>query len=126
MPKRIVQTDNAPRPAGPYSQGVVAEGKFLFVAGQVGTDPKANKLPEGIAAQSKQTLNNIKSIVEAAGASLENVVRVGVYLRDINDFAEMNKVYGTFFGQNPPARSTIQATLTGQFLIEVDCVVLMP
>jgi 2-iminobutanoate/2-iminopropanoate deaminase len=123
MPKEIIRSDNAPKPAGPYSQGVLAE-KFLFVAGQVGTDPKTGKLPEGIAAQTKQTLENIKAVVEAAGATLDHVVRVGVYLRDINDFGEMNNVYKTFFTQNPPARSTIQAALVGQYLVEIDCVAL--
>jgi 2-iminobutanoate/2-iminopropanoate deaminase len=98
--------------------------KFLFVAGQVGTDPKTQTLPEGITAQTKQTLENVKSIVEAAGGSLDNVVRVGVYLRDIKDFQAMNEVYKTYFSQNQPARTTIQATLAGQFLVEIDCIVL--
>ena len=123
MPKQVIRSDKAPKPAGPYSQGILAE-KFLFVAGQTGTDPKTGKLPEGVAAQTKQTLENIKAIVEAAGTSLDNVLRVGVYLRDINDFGEMNKVYQTFFTQNQPARSTIQAALVGQFLVEIDCVAL--
>ena len=121
MPKEIIRTDNAPKPAGPYSQGVMAD-KFLFCAGQVGTDPKTGTLAEGVAAQTKQTLTNMKGILEAAGLGLENVVRVGVYLVNIGDFAEMNKVYQTFFSQNPPARSTIQAPLVGKNLIEIDCV----
>ena len=123
MPKQVIRTDAAPKPGGPYSQGILAE-KFLFVAGQVGTDPKTGKLVEGIAAQTKQVLENIKAIAEAAGTSLDNVVRVGVYLRDINDFGEMNKVYQTYFSQNQPARSTIQAALAGQFLVEIDCIAL--
>lgn len=125
MPKQVIRSDNAPKPGGPYSQGVLAE-KFVFVAGQVGTDPKSGKLPEGIAAQTKQTLENVKAIVEAAGATLNDVIRVGVYLRDIQDFSAMNDVYRTYFIQNQPARSTIQAGLVGQFLIEIDCVVLKP
>jgi 2-iminobutanoate/2-iminopropanoate deaminase len=123
MPKQVIRSDAAPKPGGPYSQGILAE-KFLFVAGQVGTDPKTGKLPEGIVAQTKQTLENVKAVEEAAGTTLDNVVRVGVYLRDIGDFAEMNKVYQTFFTQNPPARSTIQAALAGQFLVEIDCIAL--
>jgi 2-iminobutanoate/2-iminopropanoate deaminase len=123
MPKQVIRSDGAPKPAGPYSQGILAE-KFLFVAGQTGTDPKTGKLPEGIAAQTKQTLENVKAVVEAAGTTLDNVVRVGVYLRDIGDFPEMNKVYQTFFTLNPPARSTIQAALVGQFLVEIDCIAL--
>lgn len=125
MPKQIIRTDNAPRPGGPYSQGILAE-KFLFVAGQVGTDPKTGKLPDGITAQTKQVLENLKGVVEAAGANLDNVVRVGVYLRDIQDFQPMNEVYKTYFSQNQPARTTIQAMLAGQFLVEIDCIVLKP
>ena len=125
MPKQIIRSDNAPRPGGPYSQGILAE-KFLFVAGQVGTDPKTGKLPEGVAAQTKQVLENVKAIVEAAGASLDDVVRSGVYLRDIGDFATMNEVYKTYFVQNQPARTTIQAALVGQYLVEIDCIVLKP
>ena len=79
---------------------------------------------EGVSAQTKQALENVKAIVEAAGTTLDNVLRVGVYLRDINDFGEMNKMYLNYFSQNQPARSTIQAALVGQFLVEVDCIAL--
>lgn len=126
MPKEIVRTDNAPKPGGPYSQGIAAEGRFVFVAGQVGTEPKTKTLPEGIEKQTEQALNNMKAILEAAGTKLENVVRVGVYLRSISEFAPMNKVYETFFPQNPPARSTIEARLAGEFLVEIDCIALKP
>ncbi len=125
MPKQVIRSDNAPRPAGPYSQGILAE-KFLFVAGQTGLDPKSGKLPEGVTAQTRQTLENVKAIVEAAGAKLDDVVRVGVYLRDIQDFGAMNEVYKGYFSQNQPARSTIQAALVGQYLVEIDCIVLKP
>lgn len=123
MPKEIIRSENAPKPGGPYSQGILAE-KFLFVAGQVGTDPKTGKLADGVTAQTKQVLENVKAIVEAAGSSLDKVVRVGVYLRDIQDFGAMNEVYKTYFSQNQPARTTIQSTLVGQFLVEIDCVAL--
>lgn len=123
MPKEIIRSENAPKPGGPYSQGILAE-KFLFVAGQVGTDPKTGKLADSVTAQTKQVLENVKAIVEAAGSSLDKVVRVGVYLRDIQDFGAMNEVYKTYFSQNQPARTTIQSTLVGQFLVEIDCVAL--
>ena len=123
MPKEIIRSDNAPKPGGPYSQGILAE-KFLFVAGQTGLDPKTGKLPDGVTAQTYQTLENVKAIVEAAGTSLDNVVRVGVYLRDIKDFGAMNEVYKTYFTQNQPARTTIQSVLVGQYLVEIDCIVL--
>jgi 2-iminobutanoate/2-iminopropanoate deaminase len=125
MPTRqVIRSENAPKPGGPYSHAIVAEGQFVFVAGQVGTDPKTGKLPEGIAAQTEQALRNLKSILESAGTTLENVVRVGVYLRDIDNFSAMNKVYETFFPKNPPARSTIEAKLAGEFLVEIDCIAL--
>lgn len=124
MPKQVIRSENAPKPGGPYSQAVVAEGKFVFLAGQVGTEPKTKSLPEGIAKQTEQALNNIKAVLEAAGSKLEDVVRVGVYLSNIGDFAAMNKVYEQFFPQNPPARSTIEAKLAGEFLVEIDCVAL--
>jgi 2-iminobutanoate/2-iminopropanoate deaminase len=124
MPKQVVRSDNAPKPGGHYSQGIVAEGKLVFVAGQTGVDPKTGKLPEGISAQTEQTLKNIKAILEAAGTSMDNIVRCGVYLTDIGNFSAMNKVYATFFPQNPPARSTIEAKLVGEFLVEIDCIAL--
>jgi len=125
MPKQVIRSDNAPKPGGPYSQGILAE-KFLFVAGQTGTDPKTGTLPEGVATQTKQTLENVKAIVEAAGATLDNVVRVGVYLRDIQDFGAMNEVYKSYFTQNQPARTTIQSALVGRYLVEIDCIALKP
>ncbi len=123
MPKQVIRSDSAPKPGGPYSQGILAE-KFLFVAGQTGTDPKTGTLPEGVSAQTKQTLENMKAIVEAAGTTLDNVVRCGVYLRDIQDFGAMNEVYKTYFTQNQPARTTIQSALVGKYLVEIDCIVL--
>jgi 2-iminobutanoate/2-iminopropanoate deaminase len=124
MSKQVVRSENAPKPGGHYSQGIVAEGKFVFVAGQVGTEPRTGKLPEGIKAQTEQALKNISAILEASGTSLENVVRAGVYLRDISNFSAMNEVYSSFFPQNPPARTTIEAKLAREFLIEIDCIAL--
>jgi 2-iminobutanoate/2-iminopropanoate deaminase len=119
--KETIKTASAPSPTGPYSQGIVGEG-FVFVSGQVGIDPKTGGLPDGIQAQTRQALTNVASILESAGTSLERAVKVGVYLRDISDFDEMNKVYRTFFTKDPPARTTVQAVLVGQFLVEIDCI----
>jgi 2-iminobutanoate/2-iminopropanoate deaminase len=124
MPRQVITSNNAPKPGGPYSHAILAEGKFVFVAGQVGTDPKTGKLADGIEAQTEQALNNVKAILDAAGSSLENVVRVGVYLRDISNFSAMNKVYLKFFPKDPPARSTIEARLVGELLVEIDCIAL--
>jgi 2-iminobutanoate/2-iminopropanoate deaminase len=119
--RKTISTNKAPRPAGPYSQAIVA-GEFVFVSGQVGLEPSTGNVPEGAAAQLEQAMRNLKSVLESAGCTLENVVRVGLYLRDVNDFQEVNKVYGTFFVSNPPARTTFQASPPGKYLVEVDAV----
>ena len=94
------------------------------MAGQVGVDLKG-EVKVGIAKETRQALNNVKTIIEAAGSSLENVMRVGVYLRDMNDFDEMDKIYRTFFPQNPPARTTVQAPIADKrCIIEIDAVAL--
>jgi len=123
MTRRVVRTENAPKPGGQYSQAIATE-ELVYVAGSLGTDPRTGNLPEGVEAQTRQALTNIKSILEAAGSSMEKVLRVGVYLRDIKDFQTMNTVYSTFFTKDPPARTTIQAVLAGTFLVEVDAVAL--
>jgi len=123
MPKNIIETPNVPRPDGTYSNGTVGGG-FIFVAGQVGVDLKG-EVKAGIAEQTGQALINIKAILETAGSSLENVMRVGVYLRDVNDFDEMDKIYRTFFPQNPPARTAVQALIADKrCVIEIDAVAL--
>ena len=121
--KQVVKTDKAPRPAGQYSQGI-STGNLVFVAGQVGIDPQTRIAPKGISAQTKQCLENIKAILNASDATLDGVVRIGVYLRSMEDFAEMNKVFEQYFPQFPPARTTIQAVLASDFLIEIDAIAL--
>ena len=104
---QVVQTDKAAAPIGPYSQAIVANG-FVFVAGEKGIDPATGKMVTGgIAAETRQTLTNIKHILEAAGSSFDRAVQSFVYLTDINDFAEMNTVYAEFFRVNPPGRTTV-------------------
>jgi 2-iminobutanoate/2-iminopropanoate deaminase len=103
----IVQTDKAAAPIGPYSQAVVANG-FVFVAGEKGLDPATGKIvPGGIAAETRQTLTNIKHILEAAGSSFDRCVQAFVYLTDISEFAAMNEVYAEFFRIKPPGRTTV-------------------
>jgi 2-iminobutanoate/2-iminopropanoate deaminase len=118
-----VKTDRAPLPLACYSQAV-RRGDFLFIAGQVPLDPGTRKIVEGgIEAQTKQTLENVKAIAEAAGSSLEKMVKVTVYLKDMKHFKEMNDVYCTYFLKNPPARTTIQAQLAmPELLIEIDAI----
>ena len=123
MPGQVIKTTNAPQPIGPYSQGIMAES-FLFVSGQGAIDPSSGRLVgTDIESQTRQTLTNVKNIVEASGLSLRNVVRVSVYLKNMKDFKKMNEVYKTFFAETPPARTTVQVELPlTEMLIEIDVV----
>ncbi len=105
--KQIISTDRGPKAIGPYSQAVKVNG-FLFVSGQIPLDPGSGQMIEGgVAQQTERVLENLKGIVEAAGSSLNRVVKTTVYLADINDFAAMNEVYARYFAKDPPARATI-------------------
>jgi len=107
MPKRTVIAPAAGKPAGPYSQAIVV-GNWVFVSGEKGVDPATGKVVDGgIAAQTRQALVNIKAILEAAGASMEDVVRCVVYMAYTEDFQLMNDAYAAFFPKDPPARSTV-------------------
>ncbi len=119
----IVQTDRGPKPIGPYSQAVRANG-FLYVSGQVALDPKTGELTgTDIQQQTQRTLENLKGILEAAGSNLHHVVKTTVFLKDINDFAAMNEVYAKFFTLAPPARSTVQvARLPKDALVEIEVI----
>ncbi len=125
MDKKALFTDKAPRPIGPYSQAIKA-GNFLFLAGQVSLDPATGELIEGdIAAQTRRTMENIMAVLENAGLGPENVVKATVYLVDMDDFAAMNEVYGTYFKETPPARAAIQvARLPKDAKVEIDMIAL--
>ncbi len=118
-----ISTDRAPAAIGPYSQAVRA-GAFLFCSGQIPLEPASGEMVSGeIEAQARQVLENLKAVVEAAGASLDDVVKVTVYLADLADFATVNEVYEEYFGEAKPARSTIQAAaLPRGARIEADCI----
>jgi 2-iminobutanoate/2-iminopropanoate deaminase len=124
--KKIVRTDKAPAAIGPYSVGVIG-CHFVFTSGQAGIDPKTNAMVEGgIEPETRQTLTNIKSVLEAAGTTLDNVVKTTVFLRDINDFAKMNAIYGEFFKGNQPARTTVQAAaLPKNAAVEIEAIALI-
>jgi 2-iminobutanoate/2-iminopropanoate deaminase len=103
----VVQTEKAAAPIGPYSQAIKANG-FVFVAGEKGIDPATGRIvPGGIAAETRQTLTNVRHILEAAGTSLERAVQTFVYLVDIDEFGAMNEVYAEFFGAKAPGRTTV-------------------
>lgn len=123
MENRSVLTDKAPLPLGPYSQAVVAGG-FIFTAGQVPIDPASGKLVEGdVQAQTRQSLENLKAVLKAGGADLENVVKVTVFLKDMNDFARVNEVYAKYFSAVKPARSAVQvAKLPLDAMVEIEAV----
>ena len=126
MPKQVISTENAPGAVGAYSQGIIANG-FVFTAGQIPLIPGTTNLREGgIQAQTRQVLENITGVVEAAGSGMDKVVKTTVFLADINDFAEFNAAYSTFFPTDPPARTTVQAGgLPAGALIEVEAVALL-
>ena len=121
--KEIIYTEKAPKAIGPYSVAT-RFGDLVFTAGQAGLVPETMELaPGGIAAETRQTLTNLKYVLEAAGTSLENALKTTVYLRDMADFAAVNAVYSEFFGANPPARTTTQAAgLPKGAAVEIDVV----
>jgi len=128
MSHRPVHTANLPKPVGPYSPGMGFD-RLVFVSGQGATDPATGQLAGAdAAAQTEQCLKNVETILEAAGSSLQHVLRCGVFLLDMKEFHEMNAVYSRMFGDHRPARTTIQAAgLPGEGLrVEIDCIAYVP
>jgi 2-iminobutanoate/2-iminopropanoate deaminase len=123
--RQVIATDTAPKAIGPYSQAIRSVG-LLFLAGQIPLDPATMQIVEGnIAKQTERVLDNIKAILEAAGSSLDRVVKTTVFLKDMNEFAAMNEVYGRYFPQNPPARSTVEAArLPRDARVEIEVIAL--
>ncbi|MDR1991168.1 MAG: RidA family protein [Mycoplasmataceae bacterium] len=121
---RIVNTEKAPKALGPYSQGVIAND-LLFISGQIPFDPiTMQKVNENIKDQTRQCLENIKAIVENAGATIKDVIRCGVFLKNMDDFASMNEVYAEYFSDWKPARSAVEvARLPKDVLVEIDAIV---
>lgn len=121
--KRSIESLDAPKAIGPYSQAIAANG-FVYTAGQIGTDPKTGTLVEGgIVEQTEQALKNLAAVLKAAGSSLDNAVKTTVFLADMNDFTKMNEVYGKFFRKPHPARSTVQvARLPRDAKIEIEVI----
>ena len=125
MKREAVQTDRAPKAIGPYEQAIKVDG-FVFAAGQIPIDPKTgNIVGGGIAAQTRQVLDNLKGVLEASGSSLDRVVKATVFPKNMADFAAMNEVYAEYMGNSKPARSTVAvAELPRAGLIEIDLVAL--
>ncbi len=125
--KEVIKTDKAPQAIGPYSQGIMANG-LIFVSGQIPLNPSTGEMVSGsIQDQAKQVFENLKAILEAAGSSLDQVVKTTVFLQDMNDFAAMNEVYASYFKPPFPARSTIQVgRLPRDARVEIEAVALAP
>jgi len=123
MPPKTVESKNAPAPIGPYSQAIRA-GDYLFLSGQIPLDPATGQIVEGgIAPATERAIRNLAAVLEAAGGSLDRVVKVTVYLKDLDDFAAMNEVYARFFGNSKPARACAECSrLPRDVPVELDAV----
>lgn len=122
MAKNVISTTNAPAAIGPYSQAIEVNG-FLYASGQIPINPATGEIVEGIEAQTKQALTNVKGIVEAAGLTMSDIVKTSVFIKDMNDFGKINEIYATFFEEPYPARSCVEvARLPKDVLIEVEII----
>ncbi|MBP5972640.1 RidA family protein [Brasilonema sp. CT11] len=126
MSRRVIRTNKAPAPVGPYNQAIVASGEMIFVAGQISLDPSTGKIVgEGnVTGQTQQVMANLEAILTSAGASFENVVKTTVFLADMNDFAAVNAVYAKYFDEaTAPARACVQVSrLPKDVLVEIECI----
>ncbi|MFK8274107.1 RidA family protein [Capnocytophaga cynodegmi] len=124
--KRIIFTENAPAPIGPYNQATLA-GNTLYVSGQIPVDPKTNEVVKGIEAATVQVMENLKAVLEAAGTNFENVVKTTIFLADMNQFTEVNAVYGRYFDEKTaPARETVQVANLPKFVeVEISCIAVL-
>ncbi|OKH20421.1 reactive intermediate/imine deaminase [Hydrococcus rivularis NIES-593] len=124
--RKIIRTDNAPAPVGPYNQAIAASGQMLFVAGQIPLDPQTGDIVGAgdVAKQTQQVMANLEAILKAAGANWEDVVKTTVFLTDLENFAAMNQVYGGYFSEgNAPARACVEVSrLPKDVLVEIECI----
>ena len=127
MIKKVIHTEKAPKAIGPYSQAIRTDS-MIYTAGQVGLIPETGELVAAtVEEQTRQAITNLQNVIGAAGSTLAHVVKTTVYLKDMNDFSKMNAVYAEFFGENPPARSTVAvAGLPKGAIVEIEAVALMP
>lgn len=122
MSKKIISTDKSPAAIGPYNQGIVANG-FLFTSGQLPIHPITGEVPSSIEEQTVQVLDNLKAIIEAAGTTMDNVVKCTVYIQNMSDFAVINQIYSTYFPNNPPARACVEISkIAKNALVEIDAI----
>lgn len=122
MNKQVIKTDNAPEAIGPYSQGIIV-GDFVYTSGQIPINPKTGIMETDIKLATKQSIENIKAILEEVGTSLENVIKTTIFLKDLNDFNVVNEVYATYFNENNPDRSCVEvARLPKDAVIEIEAI----
>jgi 2-iminobutanoate/2-iminopropanoate deaminase len=123
MTKKVISTEAAPKAIGPYSQAIVSNG-VAYLSGQIPLDPKTGQIVEGdIVQQTERVFQNLKAVLEAAGASFDSVLKTTVFLQDMSDFTRMNEVYARYFPTDPPARTTVQAArLPRDVRVEIDCI----
>lgn len=121
--KEAILTEKAPAPIGPYSQGIAASGKMIFVSGQIPFTPEGNLAGDDITSQTHQSIRNIIAILEAAGATIDNVVKTTVLMKNMGDFAKMNEIYNEYFGTSKPARAAYEvARLPKDVMIEIEAI----
>jgi 2-iminobutanoate/2-iminopropanoate deaminase len=126
---QIIRTEQAPAPVGPYNQAIAATGKLLFLSGQVALNPQGTIVgPGDVVQQTEQVIANIKAVLQAAGATLQNVVKTTVFLTDMNDFATVNNIYAQHFGdESAPARSCVEVSrLPKDVQVEIECIAVLP
>ena len=120
--KKVISTAKAPAAIGPYSQGIDG-GAVVITSGQLPLDPATGAFPEGVAAQTRQSLLNVQAVLGEAGLTMDNVIKTTVFLKDMNDFGAMNQVYASFFEKDPPARSAVEvARLPKDALVEIEAI----
>lgn len=122
MKKEIISTTNAPSAIGPYSQGIKI-GELVYTSGQIPVNPETGEMETDIKKATERSMKNVKAILEAAGTSLENIIKTSIFVKDMNDFAAVNEVYATFFKDAPPARSCVEvARLPKDAVIEIEAI----
>jgi 2-iminobutanoate/2-iminopropanoate deaminase len=130
MTRKVIRTEGAPAPVGPYNQAIAASGQMVFVAGQIPLDPSTGEIvgANDIVKQTEQVMANLEAVVAAAGAKTQDIVKTTVFLTDMNDFAAMNEVYGRYFDNaSAPARACVQVSrLPKDVLVEIECIAVVP
>jgi 2-iminobutanoate/2-iminopropanoate deaminase len=130
MTRKVIRTESAPAPVGPYNQAIAASGQMVFVAGQIPLDPSTGEIvgANDIVKQTEQVMANLEAVVAAAGAKTQDIVKTTVFLTDMNDFAAMNEVYGRYFDNaSAPARACVQVSrLPKDVLVEIECIAVVP